>query len=314
MGIGILERTDYLCEILGIEIPIFQGAMAEISDGFLAGCVSESGGLGTIAAGGLEASALYNEIETLKKITQKPFAVNLPLKSENILDLLNIVKECKVPIIVTGAGNPEKYIPELKASDCKVIPVVGSVALAKRLCRFGIDAVIAEGCEAGGHVGTVTTMCLVPQIVRCVPIPVIVAGGIADGSGMAAGLALGAWGIQMGTRFLLTKESSAHKNYKEAIIKAKDISTVVLNALRVDRDNIRALKSEFTSKYIDLESMESDMADRMMKGALSKAVKEGDGSVGVYMAGQAAGLLCEEESVCDVIHNTWNMACKILKI
>ena len=310
----IQDKIKRICSMLQIDIPILQGAMAYIANYKLAAAVSEYGGLGILAAGGLKSEQLEYEINELKKCTKKSYAVNIALKSDNVEEIICILKDQKVPIVVTGAGNPEKYISELKGYGAKVIPVVASVALAKRMARYGADAVIAEGSESGGHIGNTNTMCLIPQVVDAVDIPVIAAGGIADGRGAAASFILGACAVQMGTRFLVSSESPAHKNYKELLLRAKDISTVVLNTTQNDQDNIRAVKSLLTGHYLEAEFHGREKLGWMLKDALKKAAKNGDSSQGLFMAGQCAGLIKEELSVEEILKQVWGDACKYLEL
>lgn len=308
----IENKINKICAMFQIDIPILQGAMAYIADYKLAATVSEHGGLGIIAAGGLQPEQLEYEISELKKCTRRNYAVNIPLKSDNIEDMIQILKEQKVPVIVTGAGNPERYISELKEYGALVVPVVASVALAKRVARYGADAVIAEGSESGGHIGNTNSMCLIPQVADAVDIPVIAAGGIADGRGIAAAIILGACAVQMGTRFLVSNESPVHKNYKELLLKAKDVSTVVLNTTKNDQDNIRAVRSSLTGKYLEAEFHGEGKTEGMLKDALRKAVVDGDNSQGLFMAGQCAGMITEELSIETILKSTWNDACKYL--
>lgn len=305
---AIENRVKRICSILGIDIPIFQGAMAHISDHRLAAEVSEHGGLGILAAGGLEPEQLEWEVCQMRKITKRNFAVNVALKSENVEDIICVLQDLRVPVVVTGAGNPEKYIPRLKGYGALVIPVVATVSLAKRMERYGVDAVIAEGSESGGHIGGTNSLCLIPQVADAVHIPVIGAGGIADGRGVAAAMILGASAAQMGTRFLVSDESPAHRNYKDMLIKAKDISTVVLNMTRNDQDNIRVVKSSLAGKYLQAELAGEDDIGRMLKDALKIAAREGDASRGAFMAGQCAGMIKEELPVPEILQQTWGQA------
>lgn len=310
------ERINHVCTLLNIKYPIFQGAMAWISDYHLVSAVSQGGGLGVLASGGLSTEELQYQLEALRQNTTKPYAVNVALKDEKIDGIIQCIVDNKVPIVITGAGNPERYMPVLKKAGCIVMPVVSSVALAKRVARYGADIIIAEGCESGGHIGTTTTMCIVPQIVDAVSIPVVAAGGIADGRGMAAALSLGASAVQLGTRFLVTEECCANTVYKEKIIEAKDISTRVLNETQTTRDSIRALKSPLSNQYLreELENPKGCKLDGLLVGALRKASLEGNEDEGLYMSGQCAGLIHGEEKVLDVINDIWNMARKILDI
>ena len=244
-----------VCEILGTEYPIIQGAMARIAECNLAAAVSNGGGLGIIAAGGQSAEWLREEIKKTREMTDKPFGVNIMLLADNVEELIQVVCEEKVPVVTTGAGNPGKYIARMKEHGIKVIPVVANVALAMRVARAGADAVVAEGTEAGGHIGETTTMALVPQMADAVDIPVIAAGGIADGRGVAAAYMLGARGVQVGTRFLVANECIVAQGYKDAIIKAKDSSTVATG--RSTGHPVRIIKNKLAKKILTLESQES---------------------------------------------------------
>lgn len=308
----IEKRAKKICNMLNIDIPIFQGAMAYIADHRLAAAVSECGGLGILAAGGLRPEELEYEIKELRKNTRKNFGVNIALKSDYVDDTIQVLKEQKVPVIITGAGNPEKYISDFKAQGAVIIPVVASVSLAKRMERYGVDAVIAEGSESGGHIGSTNSMCLIPQIADAVNIPVIAAGGIADGRGMAAAMILGACAVQMGTRFLISNESPVHKNYKDLLLRAKDISTVVLNVTQIGQDNIRAVRSSLTGRYLQAEYQGEKNIGWMLKDALKKAVRNGDQEEGIFMAGQCAGMIKEEVSVEKILKNIWEEACEYL--
>ena len=285
--------------MLGIKYPIIQGAMAWIADSSLAAAVSNAGGLGIIT-GNAPLEWVRDEIRKTKKLTDKPFGVNIMLLSETAEAVAKMACEEKVKVVTTGAGNPGKYIDMWKENDIKVIPVVASVALAKRMERSGVDAVIAEGCESGGHVGELTTMALVPQVVDAVNIPVIAAGGIGDGRGAAAAFMLGAQGIQLGTRFLVANECTVHENYKEKVLKAKDIDTQVTG--RATGHPVRVLRNKLVRKFQLLEKNGASMDEyeKLGRGALSRAVREGDVDNGSVMAGQIAGLVCKEQS-CDEI-------------
>ncbi len=285
--------------MLGIKYPIIQGAMAWIADSSLAAAVSNAGGLGIIT-GNAPLEWVRDEIRKTKKLTDKPFGVNIMLLSETAEAVAKMACEEKVKVVTTGAGNPGKYIDMWKKNDIKVIPVVASVALAKRMERAGVDAVIAEGCESGGHVGELTTMALVPQVVDAVNIHVIAAGGIGDGRGAAAAFMLGAHGIQLGTRFLVANECTVHQKYKEKVLKAKDIDTQVTG--RVTGHPVRVLRNKLVRKFQLLEKNGASMEEyeELGRGALARAVREGDVDNGSVMAGQIAGLVCKEQS-CDEI-------------
>ena len=281
-------------ELLGIEYPIIQGGMAWVAEYHLAAGVSNAGGLGLIGAASAPAEWVREQIREAKKLTDKPFGVNIMLMSPYADEVAKVIVEEGVKVVTTGAGNPEKYMEMWKEAGVKVIPVVASVALAKRMERCGADAVVAEGCEAGGHIGENTTMVLVPQIVDAVNIPVIAAGGIADGRGMAAAFMLGAKGMQLGTHFVTTKESIVHENYKQAILKAKDIESRVTG--RTTGHPVRALRNQMTKKYLELEKNGAgfEELELLTLGGLRKAVVDGDVVNGSVMAGQSAAMVKEE--------------------
>lgn len=285
-----------ITRLLGIECPIIQGGMAWVAEYHLAAAVSEAGGLGLIGAASAPADWVREQIRNARKLTKKPFGVNIMLLSPYADEVAEVIVEECVPIVTTGAGSPEKYLRMWKATEVKVIPVVASAALAKRMERCGADAVVAEGCEAGGHIGESTTMTLVPQVVDAVQIPVIAAGGIADGRGMAAAFMLGASGVQMGTHFVVTDECQVHENYKERIIKAKDIDTRVTG--RTTGHPVRALRNDMTRHYLELESQGAgfEELENLTVGGLRKAVVEGDVKNGSVMAGQIAGMVKERMS------------------
>lgn len=290
-----------ICELLNIEFPIFQGAMARISDASLASAVSEAGGLGIIAGGTAPVDYVRSEVRKAKELTKKPFGVNIMLLSDNADDIATMVCEEGVKVVTTGAGSPAKYMDMWKSHGIKVIPVIPSVAIAKRMVRSGADAVIAEGTEAGGHVGELTTMALVPQIVDAVEVPVIAAGGIADGRGIAAAMMLGAEGVQLGTRFLTAFECTVHPNYKQKILKAKDIDTVVTG--RSTGHPVRTLKNKLSRKFTELEAANTPIheIEQLGVGALAKAVVQGDMEYGSIMAGQVAALVTKEQSCKEII-------------
>lgn len=295
-----------ICRILGIRYPIIQGAMARIADASLAAAVSNAGGLGIIAGGEAPVDYLREEVRKAKQLTDRPFGVNIMLLSSNADEVAKMVCEEEVKVVTTGAGLPGKYMDMWKAHGIKVIPVVASVAVAKRMVRSGADAVIAEGTEAGGHVGELTTMVLVPQIVDAVEVPVIAAGGIADGRGMAAAYMLGASGVQIGTRFLVANECNIPEAYKEKVIKAKDIDTVVTG--RPTGHPVRVLKNKLARQFLALEKEAAPLEEyeSLGRGALSRAVVEGDVELGSVMSGQIAALVSKKEScdeiIQDVIH------------
>lgn len=295
-----------ICKLLNIQYPIFQGGMAWIADASLAGAVSNAGGLGIIAGGNAPKEVIQAEIQKIKKMTDKPFGVNIMLLSPFAEDIVDLVCEENVPVVTTGAGNPSKYMARFKEHNIKVIPVVPSVALGARMEKIGADAVIVEGMEAGGHIGKLTTMSIVPQVVDALSIPVIAAGGIGDGRGMAAALMLGAEGVQVGTRFLVAKECTVHENYKARIIKARDIDTTV--TCQHFGHPVRAIKNKLTNEYdrlekIELRNPEPDLVkfDELGQGALRKAVVEGDVDHGSIMAGQIAGMITKEETAKEII-------------
>ena len=281
-------------ELLGIEYPIIQGGMAWVAEYHLAAGVSNAGGLGLIGAANAPAEWVREQIREAKKLTDKPFGVNIMLMSSYADEVAKVVAEEGVKVVTTGAGNPEKYMELWKNAGIKVIPVVASVALARRMERCGADALVAEGCESGGHIGETTTMVLVPQVVDAVKIPVIAAGGIADGRGVAAAFMLGARGVQMGTHFVVTKESIVHENYKQAILKAKDIDTRVTG--RSTGHPVRVLRNQVTRKYLDMEKQGAtfEELESLTVGGLRRAVQEGDVTNGSLMAGQSSGLVKEE--------------------
>ena len=288
--------------LLGTEYPIIQGGMAWVAEHHLAAAVSEAGGLGIIGAANAPADWVREQIHKVRELTKKPFGVNVMLMSPYAEEVAKVIAEEKVPVVTTGAGNPEKYMELWKSAGTKVIPVVASTALAKRMERCGADAVIAEGCESGGHVGETTTMALVPQVVDAVEkIPVIAAGGIGDGRGIAAAFMLGAKGVQMGTAFVATKESQVHENYKQCIIKAKDIDTRVTG--RTTCHPVRALRNQMTKEYLkkEAEGASFEELELLTLGSLRRAVQEGDTRNGSMMAGQIAGLVKEELSCKELI-------------
>lgn len=305
-------RTD-VTKLLEIEYPIFQGGMAWVAEHHLAAAVSEAGGLGLIGAASAPGEWVREQIRKVKERTEKPFGVNIMLMSPYADEVAKVVAEEGVKVVTTGAGNPEKYMKLWKDAGIKVIPVVASVALAKRMERCGADAVVAEGSEAGGHIGENTTMVLVPQIADAVSIPVIAAGGIADGRGVAASLMLGASAVQVGTHFVVTKESVVHENYKKCIIKAKDIDSKVTG--RSTGHPIRVLRNQMTKEYLRLEKEGASFEEleKLTLGALRKAVVEGDVVNGSLMAGLSAGLVKEEFSCRELIQKLMSEAEACLK-
>lgn len=292
-------KKSRVCQLLDIKYPIFQGGMAWIADASLAAAVSEAGGLGIIT-GTAPTDWVRDEIRKAKKLTDNPFGVNIMLMDVHADEIAKMVCEEGVKVVTTGAGSPGKYMEMWKAHGVKVIPVVASVALAKRMEKAGADAIIAEGTESGGHVGQLTTMALVPQVVDAVNIPVLAAGGIGDGRGVAASFMLGAEGVQLGTRFLVAKECTVHQNYKNRVIKAKDIDTEVTG--RSTGHPIRVIKNKLTREFMKLEKEGAsvDQLEELGRGCLSKAVK-GDVDFGSVMAGQISGLINKEQSCKEII-------------
>ena len=282
-----------ITELLGIQYPIIQGGMAWVAEHHLAAAVSEAGGLGLIGAANAPAEWVREQIRAAKNLTEQPFGVNIMLMSPYADEVAQVVAEEGVKVVTTGAGSPEKYMERWKQSGIRVIPVVASVALAKRMERCGADAVVAEGCESGGHVGESTTMALVPQVVDAVQIPVIAAGGIADGRGIAAAFMFGAKAVQMGTRFIATQEAQVHESYKNQVLRAKDIDTRVTG--RSTGHPVRALRNEMTKRYLELEQEGASFEEleQLTLGGLRRAVVEGDVRMGSMMAGQCAGLVRE---------------------
>lgn len=292
-----------LNEILGIKFPIIQGGMANIATGNFAAAISEAGALGVIGAGGMSAEELRKEIRICRSITKKPFGVNIMLMNPEADKMAEVVAEENVAVVTTGAGNPGKYVERWKSSGIKIFPVVSGVSLAKRLASTGVDGIIAEGCESGGHIGELTTMALVPQVCDAVELPVIAAGGIGDGRQMAAAFALGACGVQVGTCLLVSKECPIHINYKEAIIAARDNSTTVTG--RSAGAPVRLLKNSMTREYIDMEKKGADIMEleKFTLGSLRRAVKEGDTKTGSLMAGQVAGMMKEIMPAAVILEN-----------
>lgn len=302
-----------ICEMLGIEYPLFQGGMAWVADASLASAVSNAGGLGIVSAINAGTEAVRNEIIKCKSLTDKPFGVNIMLQAPNAAEIAQIVIDEGVKIVTTGAGSPSKYMEAWKAAGIKVIPVVGSVALAVKMQTAGADAVVAEGAESGGHVGELHTMPLVPQVVDAVDIPVIAAGGICDGRGAAAAFMLGAEAVQVGTRFLVAEECNAHDNYKEKILRATDISTMV--AGKSLGHPVRSLKTHFSKSLAKMERDSSVSPEEIMNfgtGALRKAVQEGD-EYGSYMAGECAGMVRKRESARAIVEDLMLGAEKVIE-
>lgn len=302
-----------ICEMLGISYPIFQGGMAWVADADLAAAVSNAGGLGIIAGMNMNGEQLRSEIRRLREMCDKPFGVNVMLMSPYANEVSDVIVEEHVPVVTTGAGNPLVFMKKWIAAGVKVIPVVASVALAQMVAKRGAAAVIAEGGESGGHIGEANTMALVPQVVDGVDIPVIAAGGIADGRGYAAALMLGAEGIQMGTRFLVAKECNVHPNFKAKVLKATDTSTVV-SGRRLGHP-VRSLKTPFARKFLELEK-DTAVSDEELSafgtGALRKAVKEGNEDEGAFLCGQVAGLVKSEQTCKEMLEEITAQAEKIL--
>lgn len=297
-----------ITKMLGIQYPVIQGGMAWVAENHLAAAVSEAGGLGLIGGANAPAEVIRNYIKKVKSATDKPFGVNVMLMSPYADEVAKVVVEEGVKVVTTGAGNPEKYMDMWKAAGVKVIPVVASVALAKRMERYGADAVVAEGTESGGHIGEATTMTLVPQVADAVSIPVIAAGGIGDGRGIAAAFMLGAEAVQMGTRFLVAKECIVHPNYKERVLKAKDIDSAVTG--RSHGHPVRCLRNQMTREYVKLENEGKtfEELEYLTLGTLRNAVVDGDVKNGTVMAGQIAGLVDKEQTCQEMIQEMMTQA------
>jgi enoyl-[acyl-carrier protein] reductase II len=292
-----------ICDLLNIEYPLLQGAMAWIAGGELAGAVSEAGGMGIIGTGSSEPKWLKEQIDIVKKKTNRTYAVNLMLTSPYIDEIVDIVLEEKVPVVTTGGGNPGIYMKRLKNAGIKVIPVVASLALAKRLARLGADALIVEGMESGGHVGEMTTMCLVPMVADAVEIPIIAAGGIADGRGFIAALALGAEGVQVGTRFVCSPECSVHPAYREKIINSRDRATVVCGT--TTGHPVRAIHNKFTRQYLQFEAQgaSKEELEELGKGKYPAASVHGNVEYGSIMAGQICGLVNKIQPAAEIVRD-----------
>ncbi|HIR31543.1 MAG TPA: enoyl-[acyl-carrier-protein] reductase FabK [Candidatus Faecousia faecavium] len=302
-----------ICDMLGITYPVFQGGMAWIADGKLAAAVSGGGGLGIIAAGNAPGDYVREQIRIARSLTEKPIGVNIMLMSPFADDVAQVVVEESVPVVTTGAGNPSKYMKAWKEADIRVIPVVASVAMAKLMTRLGASALIAEGGESGGHVGELTTMVLVPQICDATTLPVIAAGGIADGRGVAAAFMLGACGVQMGTRFLSAYECTIHPNYKEKILKATDLCTMVTGK-RLGHP-VRSLRTQFAREYAKGEygAMDDAQLEAFGTGALRRAVQEGDNERGCFLSGQIASMVRKEQSAAEIVKEVMEQAEPILR-
>ncbi|MCT0025995.1 nitronate monooxygenase [Weissella confusa] len=308
-----VKLNNPLFEKLGMKYPIIQGGMAWAGTGHLAGAVSEAGGLGIIGTGYWKADKVREEIRRAREVTDKPFGVNVMLLSRHIREVFDVIIEEGVKVVATGAGDPSPFIEELHSHDILVIPVVPSVGLAKMMEKKGVDAVVVEGMESGGHIGMLTTMTLVPQVVDALKIPVIAAGGIADGRGVAAAFMLGASGVQMGTRFLASEESEVHDNFKNAVVKAKDIDTLVTGELMGNR--ARVLKTKMSKNFVKQERIEitkpkpdADAIEELENGSLRRAVLDGDKENGAFMAGQISGMITEIKPVAQILEDVWSQA------
>ncbi|MDY2520785.1 nitronate monooxygenase [Weissella cibaria] len=313
-----VKLNNPLFEKLGMKYPIIQGGMAWAGTGHLAGAVSEAGGLGIIGTGYWKADKVREEIRRAREMTDKPFGVNVMLLSRHIREVFDVIIEEGVQVVATGAGDPSPFIEELHSHGILVIPVVPSVGLAKMMEKKGVDAVVAEGMESGGHIGMLTTMTLVPQVVDALNIPVIAAGGIADGRGVAAAFMLGASGVQMGTRFLASAESEVHENFKNAVVKAKDIDTLVTGELLGNR--ARVLKTKMSKNFVKQERIEitkpkpdADAIEELENGSLRRAVLDGDKENGAFMAGQISGMIHEIKPVAEILEDVWSQAEDLLK-
>lgn len=302
-----------LCELLGIEYPIFQGGMAWISDGKLAAAVSNGGGLGIISAMNANAAHLKQEIDIARSLTDKPFGVNIMLMSPFADEVARLAAEEKVAVVTTGAGNPSKYMPMWQEAGVEVVPVVASVGMAKLVTKAGASAIIAEGGESGGHVGDLTTMVLVPQVCDATDLPVLAAGGIGDGRGIAAAFQLGAVGVQVGTRFLVAEECGVHPNYKKKVLKANDISTMVTGK-RLGHP-VRQIKNQFAKDFFKAEysTMSDEELEKLGVGALYRAAVEGDEKTGDFLAGQIAGMVNKEQPAAEIIREMFTEAEAVLK-
>lgn len=305
-------NNNRICKLLKTKYPLIQGGMAWVADASLAAAVSNGGGLGLIAGGSMPPDLLRDQIRKARELTDKPFGVNIMLMSPFAADLAQVVIEEKVDVVTTGAGSPGKFIDGWKAAGIVVIPVVASVAYAKRMENLGADAVVAEGTEAGGHIGDLTTMVLVPQIVDAISIPVIAAGGIADGRGVSAAMMLGAEGVQVGTRFLVSNECNIHEYYKQLVLKARDIDTQVTG--RSGGHPVRTLKNKLSRKLLELEKNGAtfEELEAITVGSLRKAVLDGDKDEGSFMAGQSAGLVHSCQPAAEIIEELFDQAAKLL--
>lgn len=302
-----------ITELLGIQYPIFQGGMAWVAEHSLAAAVSEAGGLGIIGAASAPAEVVREEIRKARKLTKKPIGVNIMLMNPNAPEVVQVVIEEGVKVVTTGAGNPARFMKDFKEAGVKVMPVVASVAMAKMMERCGADAVVAEGMESGGHIGSITTMALVPQVADAVSIPVIAAGGIGDGRGIAAAFMLGAEAVQMGTRFVVAEESIVHNNYKEKVLKAKDIDSEITGS--TTGHPIRQIRNQMSREYLKLEKEGAGLEEleKLTLGSLRRAVMDGDTVSGTLMAGQIAGLVKKEQSCREIIEEIMREAGDVLK-
>lgn len=307
-----------ICDMIGIQYPVVQGGMAWVANPSLASAVSNAGGLGIIACGHAPGSIVQDMIDEMKRLTDKPFGVNIMLLNPHVDEVVEVVCKAGVKVVCTGAGSPGKYMAQFREAGVIVIPVVASVALAKRMEKDGADAVVIEGMEAGGHIGKLTTMVLLPQVVDAVSIPVIAAGGIGDGRGMAAALMLGADAVQLGTRFLISLESTAHQNFKDAVVKAKDIDTVITG--QITGHPVRVLRNKLTKIYLQAEKEETgkdnpdlERLEEIGKGALKRVVVDGDIKMGSMMAGQIAGLVHKQQSCKDIILELMEESHQVIK-
>ncbi len=307
-----MKQTEILCELLGTRYPLMQGGMAHISDARLAAAVSNGGGLGIISAASGNIRQIADQIDEARRLTDKPFGVNIMLRGENIAEIAKLIAEKKVAVVTTGAGSPAAYIPMWREAGVKVIPVISTAAMAQLMEKSGADAVVAEGTESGGHVGEMTTMALVPQVCDAVGIPVIAAGGIADGRGFAAAVMLGACGVQIGTRFLAATECCIAEEYKERVLKAKDTSTVVTG--RRLGHPVRSLKSAFSRAYAKAEytDISDEALEAMAVGTLRAAVVDGDPKKGCFLAGQISGLVNKEQPAAEIVAEIMEQAEKLL--
>ena len=308
----MIEMKTRITELFGIEYPIIQGGMAWVADYHLAAAVSEAGGLGLIGAASAPEDVIRQQIREAKRLTDKPFGVNVMLMSPYADEVAKVVVEEGVKVVTTGAGNPGKYLKMWQDAGIKVVPVVASVALARMMEKAGVDAVVAEGTESGGHIGSATTMTLVPQVVDAVSIPVIAAGGIGDGRGMAAAFMLGADAVQMGTRFCVAEECITHQNYKDKILKAKDIDSEVTG--RSHGHPIRCLRNAMTREYLKMEKEGApfEEMEKLTLGSLRKAVIDGDVKNGTVMAGQIAGLIKKQQTCKEIIDEVMTQAEELL--